>query len=68
MGKAELLILTQPRNQSKQHFHVLVQLQDYFLRTEVIFFLSRVITVRECGIPFLCKYKTNKEIKHHALA
>jgi len=68
MGKAELLILTQPRNQSKQHFHVLVQLQDYFLRTEVIFFLSRVITVRECGIPFLCKYNTNKEIKHHALA
>lgn len=68
MGKAELLILTQPRNQSKHHFHASVQLQDYFLHMEGIFFLSRVVTARESGIPFLSKYNTNKGIKHQALA
>lgn len=42
MGKAELLILTQPRDQSKQHFHVSVPVQDYFLCTEAFFFFSKI--------------------------
>lgn len=67
MGKAELLILTQPRDQSKQHFHVSVPVQDYFLCTEAFFFLSKIFIVREYGIPILCKYTNKASCSHLGL-